>query len=498
MNLGLLKKNVDMESVCRICVSDKANLKEINGTRIPKMMETIASLKVTKNDGLPHNVCISCFRMISKCFTFKRKMERSDKILRKYIKNRMKQNDILSMALTKANISRKGSKCEASDDDIPLSERLINKDDTNASWFQPDKNTIIFSNNPPPLIPIALESNTGIEVVLNLPPLIPIKPGVNIRTLENIIPREKNLEELHCKDCDEHFSDVTALDDHKQEACQGSILHCNICKKEFTERKKLIEHLKRHVRTKDHYCKLCMKAYFNASKLEVHMRTHTGERPFTCPTCNKGFNTKGGLDRHIPTHSKRKLFNCDICGRSFKILEYMEKHRKLHSGIKPFSCTICDKHYSQSEKLLLHNRTHHTNERPYLCNICGKGFVNSSRLKRHMGMHSGLKPFACQFCSKLYSDPRNLKRHQQLHLGGGFDAFKNCLCNICNKEFSHPWRLARHKKIHQGMYQCHFCSKSYSSENFLTKHMIAKHDYIVNEDSIVREDTPQDLLGDQL
>ncbi|KAG5886097.1 hypothetical protein JTB14_031698 [Gonioctena quinquepunctata] len=470
--------------MCRICMSDKAHLRGIHQTRIPKMLETCASVEVSENDGLPANICVTCFHMVNKFYIFKKKIEHSDKVFRQHVKKQMKQRDILNIAITEAHINENnnstGDEEKISDEDIPLSKRLIKyKNEVRSNDYKLVHNEV-FDGGPPPLVPLALEKKTEVEkVVLNLPedtpPLIPIKPLSNLVVLEHIVPKLENLE-YKCNGCAETFVEVTAFKDHKL-ACRANILQCNICKKEFQERKKLIGHLKGHMVVKDYRCKICGKLYPNPSTLRVHVRSHTGERPFRCPTCHKGFVRWAGVVGHMKTHEDEKPFACETCGRAFKVASNLERHKRLHTGVMPFTCNICNKNFSQSENLQLHIRTYHTNERPYLCNECGKRFVNSTRLNRHMWIHSGYKPYVCQYCAKSYSNSNDLKNHElHHHQGKSPEEFKNYACNICNRKFFHSCRLARHKKIHENKYQCQFCYKSYSTENLLYKHLIQKHD----------------------
>ncbi|KAJ8961280.1 hypothetical protein NQ318_008965 [Aromia moschata] len=52
-------RKINLESVCRACLSERGHLRDIHSTKIPKMMESCASVQVCENDGLPGRIlCI--------------------------------------------------------------------------------------------------------------------------------------------------------------------------------------------------------------------------------------------------------------------------------------------------------------------------------------------------------------------------------------------------------------------------------------------------------
>ncbi|KAF5297722.1 hypothetical protein FQA39_LY12053 [Lamprigera yunnana] len=350
-------------------------------------------------------------------------------------------------------------------------------------------NSIVFNDGPPPLIPLAFtKSESSIDKISptvknlpeNAPPLVPIKPlsslnpAVIVNALSDHIEAPVKLK-LQCNICNEEFYSVAALKNHRLYQCQMSGMQCNICKKEFNNRNRLIGHLKGHMILKQYGCKICGKRYPNPSTFRVHMRTHTGERPFKCQVCNKGFVRWAGVVGHMKTHNANKPFKCNTCGKGFKISSNLERHKILHSGILPYCCSYCGKTFSQSDNLQLHVRTYHTNDRPYLCNECGKRFVSWTRLKRHMWVHTGYKPYRCRFCSKAYSNSNDCKNHEKGHTGGISENDKPHACITCGMRFLHACRLAKHMKTHERPFPCSDCTKTFSSENLLSKHISNKH-----------------------
>lgn len=314
-----------------------------------------------EDNELPTQVCVRCFHQIAKFYTFKKNVERNDRILKNYIKQNKSKNkpkelsDILDIAVNDAEIEESKSDDSISDDDIPLIERIKeenrkltrkNKDKTRKLVEEAKKklsdeedgdDTLVYSNEndapiftegPPPLIPLKNDEKESVAATVfrslpeNTPPLIPIKPlsAVNPETILTVFGDNLTVQnniKLKCSGCSEEFATVSELKQHKKLSCKSSGLQCNICRKEFKERKRLIGHLKGHMVAKNYRCKVCGKSYPNPSTFKVHMRTHTGERPFKCQVCNKGFIRWAGVVGHMKTHTSVKPYVCNTCGKGY-------------------------------------------------------------------------------------------------------------------------------------------------------------------------------------
>ena len=83
----------------------------------------------------------------------------------------------------------------------------------------------------------------------------------------------------------------------------------------------------------------------------------------------------------------------------------------LHTGIAAFHCGECGKAFITRDKLLLHQKSRHSNERPHACEWCGKGFLLAHKLAEHRRrVHTGEKPFKCNMCDQRFTDSRYVTR----------------------------------------------------------------------------------------
>lgn len=496
---------------CRLCSLEcNSNSRSILQKKILEMLQYCSFLYPSKTDELPKLICTSCYESLTRCYLFKKKIEATDLLLKKQYEELNPKQNILDIALNKAeikcsqmvpktiideNVSSRGSK-----NDLSLVCMSLNH--TSVPWEGDNSNCSITSQQVTTDTHIIAAKHLKHEENVDLPPLVPINltESPDKKILSQVIPQEPpplvplkpiSIEEQSSTNSSmEQTSVADNLKKHHTECEIPKSLICNICKKEFSDGKKLIGHLKGHMVPKNFVCKICNKKYPNPSTFEIHMRSHTGERPFKCPVCNKGFTRWAGVVSHMQTHEENRPFKCDSCEQSFKILSNLERHKVLHSGVLPFCCNYCGKTFSQSANLQLHIRTYHTNERPYLCSECGKGFVSSTRLNRHMFIHTGYKPFPCEICSKSYSNSSDLKMHvKSAH--GDDESDKKYVCDLCDKRFFYLCRLNKHLKMHRRRYTCIYCHKVFRSNSLLDQHKENKHSYITqtkNQDARIKEE----------
>ena len=88
----------------------------------------------------------------------------------------------------------------------------------------------------------------------------------------------------------------------------------------------------------------------------------------------------------------------------------------LHTGIAEFPCGECGQAFITQDKLMLHQKSRHSNERPHSCEWCGKGFLLSHKLADHRRrVHTGEKPFKCNKCEQRFTDSSALSHHRKRH-----------------------------------------------------------------------------------
>ncbi|XP_046431568.1 uncharacterized protein LOC124185154 isoform X2 [Neodiprion fabricii] len=80
--------------------------------------------------------------------------------------------------------------------------------------------------------------------------------------------------------------------------------------------------------------------------------------------------------------------------------------------------------------------------------------------------------FTCRVCSKNFSLQRLLNRHMKCH-----SDVKRYLCTFCGKGFNDTFDLKRHTRTHTGVrpYKCNLCEKSFTQRCSLESHCLKVH-----------------------
>lgn len=90
-----------LDKICRTCLLEKANLRNLFEACVANMLMSCASIQVInlyyifqinvygfqvmEGDGLPDQICIQCLQNVNKAYSFKQLCEESDLTLRNYL-----------------------------------------------------------------------------------------------------------------------------------------------------------------------------------------------------------------------------------------------------------------------------------------------------------------------------------------------------------------------------------------------------------------------------
>uniref|UniRef100_A0A182IWT8 Protein krueppel n=1 Tax=Anopheles atroparvus TaxID=41427 RepID=A0A182IWT8_ANOAO len=324
-----------------------------------------------------------------------------------------------------------------------------------------------------------------------------------------------------CGTCYKRYLTLNALQQHVKKMSQVKhIYECLHCRKRYTESSKAKQHaLERHTKstTRPKICcaQACGKSFENEELLLRHSHSvhrinkiefslpDSQKKPIECYVCFKRFETEVSLLRHQQRIYKPLFYQCVACGLKFRGSEALAIHERSHRNEKPFRCETCHKTFASKTILKTHQLTH-SDERPFICETCGCGFRRKYNLQVHVLSHTDTQPFPCDLCPARFKAKTHLNYHMRTHTGE-----KPYRCRHCEKTFADHTNRGRHEMSHTGIkpYECSQCSKTFTRKWILVKHE-AKHSdvgfdgmddfsqnmYALGANSMMMEESSEDKL----
>ena len=144
--------------------------------------------------------------------------------------------------------------------------------------------------------------------------------------------------------------------------------------------------------------------------------------------------------------------------------------------MRKFECRTCHKSYRTKREQLIHNKRVHQGKFDFPCDICTKQFVDKLSLQRHVAnMHSSFKKFNCHVCNKGFAIASHFNEHLTMVHGKEF----KMTCEYCGKVLRDKRCLSIHimskHKREDCIHQCEFCTKKFSTQNLLRRHLKNVH-----------------------
>ncbi|XP_068625800.1 PR domain zinc finger protein 5-like isoform X2 [Battus philenor] len=165
-------------------------------------------------------------------------------------------------------------------------------------------------------------------------------------------------------------------------------------------------------------CAICSNQFKNFSSLKKH--THSHFQNYVCDTCGEGFITESAMISHTKIPHENK-YNCSRCVATFSSLQERNAHVKTQHTSTPYLCGYCkDKPrfatWEIRKKHLLEVHNYGTGEDNYECTLCQKTFKSRSGKYNHMSrVHRIIREselsFTCACCSRAFTSQLFLDKH---------------------------------------------------------------------------------------
>lgn len=292
---------------------------------------------------------------------------------------------------------------------------------------------------------------------------------------------------------------------------------CTYCNKDFINTRAAKSHERSHLGLSPYQCKSCSYSSPDKSTLIRHMRTHNGERPYQCKLCNYAFTTKANCERHVKKKhnivKKEELeakvgYNkdtkeaqddsfsspdtvCKYCNKDFKYFRRLKHHVRGHrsSEEKPFRCKQCEMGFSTKANCVRHIQNKHTdinhvNIENYvqIQDLVFASFLGHSGSPRCTSSPPPAHSPAVHFSDDSAEDAKPLDLRASRNLSQSNSPSVNSGSFSCHDDIDNnqPIDLSmKSSKIHtvaDGVTQCLYCDKEFSSELQRQYHIKRSHD----------------------
>lgn len=277
-------------------------------------------------------------------------------------------------------------------------------------------------------------------------------------------------------------------------------LKCLHCGKLFIKNFDLQQHVRSHTGERPYQCIVCGRTFSQKSNVKKHMSTHKvwpkrlrtlccepeqlpkgdeencaefsdASQTYACQYCTSVFDTFIQLKSHRKQHTQQKVYKCiqKDCNEMFQDLDMFLQHLNVHGNEAQYRCHVCSKEFASLDDLGLHQYSHKSQPKHQTkaasCKLCKARFVNAEALERHMATYS--HRYTCPKCSKLFTCERFLRRHLSTH-----NAVANHVCQHCGKAFKTEQYLKIHRIIHSSEkpFRCKMCSAAFNRRDKLVRH----------------------------
>ncbi|CAG00066.1 unnamed protein product, partial [Tetraodon nigroviridis] len=281
---------------------------------------------------------------------------------------------------------------------------------------------------------------------------------------------------------------------------------CSYCPRVFTKKDHQKNHHRGHEANTLHLCTKCDQ-FFGNNKYKSHMKKCMNIKPNPESSPSQSDLDKGSpessqqpLNKPVPNSATKVILQCEHCDQTFRFKSLLMRHLVSHTGLQPYVCvrcgerfksqSICAQHESscqhvskveesktepESEKQSV-NVPKAEGDKKYNCRFCTRTFMKARNLRRHILTHNEVNPYRCKACNSCFSRYDHLKVHQT-HCKRDRTRLEVCIPKISLDDVGKGWqtKYSFETSKKQDMFDCQFCSKSFSTQSVLARHNSVFH-----------------------
>ncbi|XP_011260398.1 zinc finger protein 260 [Camponotus floridanus] len=475
MTSGYFDLPINMDRVCRICLTEGNNLSPIfsanqdvnNYSGLPQKIQVCGSIEIHEQDGLPSLICDTCIYNATVALEFRQQCQLSDAKLRAYYNKPAKCNITHSYTQTDLQtrflLSKKSEHIEEDyfvkqDMEVVANpqEYIQSTDSFSRGEISLNTNQIHMSDDKLFICSIGFEGSKE-EVKDSCISENEVHQMTIVQEDAQDASNIMNINKDETKEVDQYIEKDNT---EQEEFVNEDIPNENIEEEESIPQKRTSMRKTKLASTKTYSDDDIGDNYYDVEPSSDSQ--DSVESKFKCKVCSKQYATQKGLKKHSLVHEKK--YKCNVCLKMFYKQENMESHQKIHAS-KPHACQLCHASFSKPQSLVRHLKSHtekvndmikqiNTNERKdnkepkkelkseddtddetgpanetdefenapelYKCEICNQYCSSLKNLRRHALVH-GDKKYSCTVCKKWFFRPDTLKKHAEKHGHGLLD-----------------------------------------------------------------------------
>ncbi|KAL0808567.1 hypothetical protein ABMA28_013011 [Loxostege sticticalis] len=320
-----VKTEMNIMDTCRVCMFKHLQMSYIFDTDCDIIEKILycTGIQITKDDGLPSQICNNCVNDLAIAYKFKTSCilanDTYQKLLKEGIKTEIEYNDSDGY----------------SDDFFEVKKEQI--DEETERYIPAEKQQVKRG----PRGPYKKKDNSKQRPLrkYKFRKLWCATCKISFKTKQEKDDHQKighnsEPETSICEHCGKLFKNMSSMYSHMRTHLPPKYA-CDQCDYKATFKHDLAKHLLMHAGLKLYQCQMCASRYRTASGLSQHIhREHEGvPKRFQCELCEKGFFDRTKYSRHMDSHNNIKRFECEVCHSSFTRRCYWKKHRLLKHNI---------------------------------------------------------------------------------------------------------------------------------------------------------------------
>ncbi|XP_065088678.1 zinc finger protein 271-like isoform X2 [Ochlerotatus camptorhynchus] len=355
----------DLSRICRSCRMECQELHPIfdsigsSGVPLHEMMSVCTQLQIHYNDGMPRNLCSPCVTDINTSYSFRKRCEQSDMMLREYI-------------------SRKKQDGSGADGGNAVKVELFD--------IKPE---ITFIDADPLIgekcFAVSIQDGRGVEGIEGNP-----EEGL-IEALDD----DDDMIQAEFVDNSDRDSDM----DYDGGSLDDLIEEVDTEGEEEKPRTRQTRGRKGHGFTKIKggtlACDSCERVFLDKRGIANHVKQHEPKPMKECSTCERNFSSSYHLSRHMKIHEME--VQCEHCDRRFSAAvydEYRQHMEQEHPGIELLPERKFEKSGLELALTLTADMVEEQGKMEAICRICDSSFDRIAQLRSHLRSHVDPESFA--------------------------------------------------------------------------------------------------------